>query len=64
MLQQLLSPSEPPLDNGGPIRRMQVSYPRRELLIGQSEVPWLVAAFVLIMVMSLILGRLFGIRVV
>ena len=64
MLQQLFSPSEPPLDNGGPIRRMQVSYPRRELLIGQSEVPWLVAAFVLIMVMSLILGRLFGIRVV
>lgn len=64
MLQQLFSPSEPPLDNGGPIRRMQVSYPRRELLIGQSEVPWLLAAFVLIMVMSLILGRLFGIRVV
>jgi hypothetical protein len=64
MLQQLFSPSEPPLDNGSPIRRMQVSYPRRELLIGQSEVPWLVAAFALIMVFSLVLGRLFGIRVV
>ena len=63
MLQQLFSPSEPPLDNGGPIRRMQVSYPRRELLIGQTEIPWFVAAFGLIMIMSLILGRLFGIRI-
>ena len=62
-LQQLLSPSEPPLDGRSPIRRMLVSYPRRELLIGQTEIPWLVAAFGLIMIMSLILGRLFGIRI-
>lgn len=61
--QQLFSPSEPPLD-AGPMRRMLVSYPRREWLIGQTEVPWLVAAFVLIMVFSLVLGRVFGIRVV
>ncbi len=64
MLQQLFSPSEPPLDDNGPVRRMLVSYPRRELLIGQTEIPWLVAAFVMIMIMSLILGRMFGIRVV
>lgn len=64
MLQQLLSPSEPPLDGRSPIRRMLVSYPRRELLIGDTEIPWFVAAFVLIMVFSLALGRLFGIRVV
>ena len=63
MLQQLFSPCEPPLDSHGPIRRMLVSYPRRELLIGQTEIPWLVAAFGLIMIMSLLLGRLFGIRV-
>jgi hypothetical protein len=63
MLQQLFSPSEPPLDGRSSIRRMQVSYPRRELLIGQTEIPWLVAAFGLIMIMSLILGRLFGIRI-
>jgi hypothetical protein len=63
ILQQLFSPSEPPLDGRSPIRRMQVSYPRRELLIGQTEIPWLVAAFGLIMIMSLILGRLFGIRI-
>lgn len=61
--QQLFSPSEPPLD-AGPMQRMLVSYPRREWLIGQTEVPWLVAAFVLIMVFSLVLGRVFGIRVV
>ncbi len=63
LLQQLFSPSEPPLD-AGPMRRMLLSYPRREWLIGQTEVPWLVAAFVLIMVFSLVLGRVFGIRVV
>ena len=64
MLQQLFSPSEPPLNASSPIRRMLVSYPRRELLIGQTAIPWLVAALGLIMIMSLILGRLFGIRVV
>lgn len=64
MLQQLFSPSEPPLDGRSPIRRMLVSYPRRELLIGDTEIPWFMAAFVLIMVFSLALGRLFGIRVV
>lgn len=64
IFRQLYSPSEPPLDISSPIRRIAVSYPRRELLIGQTDVPWIVAAFVLIMVFSLALGRLFGIRVV
>jgi len=64
VLSQLLSPSEPPLDAAGPFRTIHVSYPRREMFIGQTEIPWMVAAFVLMMIFSLILGRLFGIRVV
>ncbi|MFO1003218.1 MAG: hypothetical protein U0936_23030 [Planctomycetaceae bacterium] len=64
VLSQLLSPSETPLDVQGPFRTIHVSYPRREMFIGQTEIPWIVAAVGLMMIFSLILGRLFGIRVV
>jgi hypothetical protein len=63
MLSQILSPSEPPLKSAGPFRQIRVYYPRREILIGQTEIPWLVAAVGLLMIFSLVLGRLFGIRV-
>lgn len=64
ILAQLLSPSEPPLARSGPLRNMRVSYPRREIFIGYTEISWIVASFVLMMVFSLLLGRLFGVRVV
>jgi hypothetical protein len=63
IVRQLLAPSESPLDSAGPVRRMQITYPARELLIGQTEVSWLVAGFVLMMVFSLGLGRVFGVRI-
>jgi len=63
VVRQLLSPSELPLDSAGPFRRIHVSYPARELLIGQTEISWQVAAFGLMMIFSLGLGRLFGVRV-
>jgi hypothetical protein len=63
VVRQLLSPSELPLDSASPFRRIHVSYPSRELLIRQTEISWPVAAFGLMMIFSLGLGRLFGIRV-
>jgi hypothetical protein len=63
VVRQLLAPSESPLDSADPFRRMQITYPARELLVGQKEVSWLVAGFALMMVFSLSLGRVFGVRI-
>jgi hypothetical protein len=62
-VRQLLSPSEAPLATSSPIRRIEVSYPRRQLAVGLTEVPWILAAIVLMMVFSLILAPLFGVRI-
>lgn len=59
----IFAPSEAPLAKSGPVRRMEISYPPRELAIGGTEVPWIVAAVVLMMVFSLIFGQLFGVRI-
>lgn len=59
----LFAPSESPLAKSSPIRRMEISYPPREVAIGLTEIPWIVAAVVLMMVFSLILGAIFGVRI-
>lgn len=58
----LLSPSETSLAVASPIKKMQITYPTRELSVGETEVSWIVAAIGLMMVLSLLLGRIFGIR--
>lgn len=60
---QLFAPSERPLAVMSPIRRMEISYPPRQVTIGLTEVPWIVAAVVLMMLFSLLLGQLFGVRI-
>jgi hypothetical protein len=58
----LLSPSETSLAVASPIKKMQITYPTRELSVGETEVSWIVASIGLMMVLSLLLGRIFGIR--
>jgi hypothetical protein len=60
---ELFAPSESPLAKSSPVRRMEISYPHREVAIGLTEIPWIVAAVVLMMAFSLILGSLFGVRI-
>lgn len=60
---ELLHPVEPTLSATGPITNMHLQYPRRELLLGDREIPWSAAAVVLIMLFGLIIGKLFGIRI-
>ncbi len=63
-LKELFSPSEPPLETASPVRAMSVAYPAREIPLGESEISWLLASIGLMMLFSLLLGRLLGIRVV
>jgi len=58
----LLSPSEKSLAATSPVRKMQISYPLREISLGTREVSWIVASIGLMMLFSLLLGRIFGIR--
>ena len=60
--QQLLHPSEPPLAAEAPLVRIDMTYPARQLLVGESEWNWIVAAVVLIMLFGLVLGRIAGVR--
>lgn len=61
--QELLYPVEPPLPSDGPITRIDIQYPHRELLVGDREVHWLVASIVLMMAAGLAIGKLFGISI-
>ena len=63
LIAEMLSPSEVPLDTVSPVRRMLISYPAREISLGQTEISWFVAAIGLMLVSSLLLGRLFGVSV-
>ncbi len=58
-----LHPSEPPLANAGPLTRIEINYPARQLLFWGSEIHWTIAAVVLMMMFGLILGRVFGVQV-
>jgi hypothetical protein len=60
---ELLAPSERPLSKSSPIRRIEAYYPRRETTLGLTQVHWLFAAFLLMMLFSLILAPLFGVRI-
>ena len=62
-ISQFLNPAEPPLPADGPIRRIEVSYPQRELFIGDWKIAWPIAAVLLMMGFGLILGRLAGVRI-
>lgn len=58
----LLSPGESSLASSSPVRRMQISYPLREISLGATEVSWILVCVGLMMVLSLGIGRMFGIR--
>lgn len=60
---ELFSPSEPPLAGIAPVQRMEISYPHREIDVGLTAIPWVVSAVVLMMVFSLIIGGVFGVRI-
>ncbi len=62
-MSQLLNPSEPPLPTNGPLRRIEVWYPPREICIGYTKIPWFIAAVLLMMVFGLVMGRLAGVRI-
>lgn len=61
-LSGLLSPSEKSLALSSPVLRMQIKYPSREMSLGATEVSWILASIGLMMLLSLVLGRIFGIR--
>jgi hypothetical protein len=63
VIRELFSPSEPPLAADTAVKRLEISYPHREIDLGLTEIPWIVSAVVLMMVFSLILGQLFGVRI-
>lgn len=63
LMSQLLNPSEQPLPSVGSMRRIEVWYPSRELSVGDSKIPWPVAAVLLMMVFGLVVGRLTGVRI-
>lgn len=61
--QALLHPADAPLAEDSPFIRMDVRYPPRQFLLGDREVPWVLAAFVFAMLFSLLLGKLLGIQI-
>lgn len=60
---QLFAPSEKPLDTLSSLERIEIAYPRRELTIGLTQVDWILTAVILMMIFSLVLGALFGVRI-
>ncbi len=62
-ISQLLNPFERTLPTVGPIRRIEVWYPPREIFIGYRKLPWLAAAVLLMMAFSLVIGRVAGVRI-
>ena len=61
--QELLYPVESPLPADSLIDRIDIRYPSQELLIGDSEVHWLVASLILMMGGGLAFGKLFGVNI-
>ena len=53
--EELLHPAEAPFAADSLIERIDIQYPARQLLIGQTEVDWLVAFFVISVVAGLVL---------
>lgn len=62
-VRELFSPSEPPLATNSPVRRMEISYPHRDIELGLTKIPWIVSAVLLMMAFSLIIGQIFGVRI-
>lgn len=63
ILNQFLWPSEPPLEAHSPVRRIQLAYPHRRIFWNTTEVSWMTAMLGLTIGMSLVFGRLLGVRV-
>ncbi len=61
---ELFSPSEMPLDVNSPVQRMSISYPQREISLGSKELSWFTASIGLMMIFSLLIGRITGVRIV
>ncbi len=61
--QQILYPVEPPIAGESPLVRIDVRYPPRELTFGETEVHWIVASILIMMVGGLAIGKLFGVSI-
>jgi len=59
---QLAHPTEPPLPSDSMFQSIEVGYPRRELLIGAMNVNWLLACFVLTIILGLALKPVFKVE--
>jgi hypothetical protein len=55
--EQFLNPAEAPIEGPASVERVRVRYPARELYLGSTEINWLLAFFVLTIVLALILKR-------
>ena len=54
---QFENPLEVPLPADGPVKRIEIKYPRRELRIGRLNIHWILAFFVLTLAFGLALKR-------
>jgi len=63
LLNQLLYPAEPPLPSGSPLRSIAVTYPDRSVGLFGLEGHWLIAFFVLMMVLALALRGWLGVTI-
>ena len=61
--QEFLNPSEPVLATSSPISRIELTYPNRQLYLGNYEIHWTIAAILLMMFFGLVVGKLCGVRV-
>jgi hypothetical protein len=60
---ELLHPAEPPLAIKGPIVGIKLHAPQRDVYCGDRKIAWELAAFVLLTIFSLLVGRLLGVRI-
>ncbi len=60
-MNELLYPSEAPIERSGPVASISVDYPANELAIFGWRVPWLVPFVGLSLVFALVLKRPFGV---
>jgi preprotein translocase subunit YajC len=54
---QLANPAEPPLEDGAALKSIRVDYPERELTMGGRNINWILALFVLCMLLGLALMK-------
>jgi len=57
VLQQIMSPSEPPLPHGGSVQQIQIQYPARLFDVGPWRVGWIAPYVVLTIIAALLLRK-------